>query len=155
MWTSTYSTYLNSIRILQNKVVKLLADIDWRHSSSSFYKSLGILKLDDMIKIQTTLFVHSHYNNKLPPNSQSYFTNVNACHSYATRWQACELNYHIPRFRSLLEEFLISSFVKKKKKAHRLEGTSVSGNSIKSFLLNRVIVKQLHFLINNLYKSII
>ena len=101
IWTSTYSTYLNSIRILQNKVVKLLADIDWRHSSSSAYKSLGILKLDDMIKLQTTLFVHSHYNNKLLPNLQSYFTYVNACHSYATRWQACELNYHIPRFRSL------------------------------------------------------
>ena len=81
IWTSTYSTYLNSIRILQNKVVKLLAGIDWRHSSSSAYKSLGILKLDDMIKIKTALFVHSHYNNKLPPNLQSYFTNVNACHS--------------------------------------------------------------------------
>ena len=101
IWTSTYSTYLNSIRILQNKVVKLLAGIDWRQSSSSAYKSLGILTLDDMIKIQTALFVHSHYNNKLPPDLQSYFTNVNACHSYATRWQACELDYHIPRFKSL------------------------------------------------------
>ena len=38
IWTSTYSTYLNSIRILQNKVVKLLAGIDWRHFSSSAYK---------------------------------------------------------------------------------------------------------------------
>ena len=55
--------------------------------------------------------------------------------------------------RLLLEELLTSSIVKKK--AHRLEGASVTGNSIKSFLLNRVIVQQLHFLINNLYKSII
>ena len=65
-WSSTYSTYLNSIRILQNKVVKLLASIDWRYSSASAYKSLGILKLGDMIKFQTALFVHSHYNSKLP-----------------------------------------------------------------------------------------
>ena len=43
--------------------------------------------------------------------------------------------------RLLLEELLTSPIVKKKKKkAHRLEGTSVTGNSIKSFLLNRVIV---------------
>ena len=40
--------------------------------------------------------------------------------------------------RLLLEELLASSIVKKK--AHRLEGTSVTRNSIKSFLLNRVIV---------------
>ena len=100
IWTSTFSTHLNSIRILQNKAVKLLAGVHWRHSSSSVYKSLNILKLDDMIKLQTALFVHRHFNNNLPINFQGYFTNVNTCHSIATRRQACGLNYHIPRCRS-------------------------------------------------------
>ena len=79
IWTSTFSTHLNSIRVLQNKAVKLLADIHWRHSSSSGYKSLSILKLDDMIKLQSALFVHRHFNKKLPINLQNYFTNVNTC----------------------------------------------------------------------------
>ena len=100
IWTSTFSTYLNSIRILQNKAVKLLAGIHRRHSSSSGYKSLSILKLDDMIKLQSAPFVHRHFNKKLPTNLQNYFTNVNTCHSIATRRQACGLNYHIPRYRS-------------------------------------------------------
>ena len=100
IWTSTFSTHLNSIRILQNKAVKLLAGIHWRHSSSSGYKSLSILKLDDMIKLQSALFVHRHFYKKLPTNLQNYFTNVKICHSIATRRQACSLNYYIPRYRS-------------------------------------------------------
>ena len=100
IWTSTFSTHLNSIRILQNKAVKLLAGIHWRHSSSSVYKPLSILKLDDMIKLQTAQFVHRHFNKQLPPSLQSYFTNVNTCHSIATRRLACGLNYHIPRYIS-------------------------------------------------------
>ena len=75
IWTSTFSTHLNSIRILQNKAVKLLAGIHWRHSNSSGYNSLSILKLDDMIKLQTAPFVHRHFNKKLPSNLQSYFIN--------------------------------------------------------------------------------
>ena len=63
--------------------------------SFSGYKSLSILKLDDMIKLRTALFVHRHFNKKLPTNLQSYFTNVNTCHSIATRRQACGLDYHI------------------------------------------------------------
>ena len=100
IWTSTFSTHLNSICILQNKAVKPLAGIHWRRSSSSGYKSLSILKLDDMIKLQAALFVHPHFIKKLPTNLQSYFTNVNTCHSIATRRQACGLNYHIPKYRS-------------------------------------------------------
>ena len=100
IWTSTFSTYPNSTRILQNKAVKLLAGIDWRDSSAAAYKLLGILKLDNMIKFQTALFVHSHYNSKLPPILQSYYANVNTCHLIATRQQACGLNYHIPRYRT-------------------------------------------------------
>ena len=102
IWTSTFSTHLNSIRILQNKAVKLLAGIHWRHSSSSGYKSLSILKLDDIIKLQSALFVHRHFNKKLSTNLQNYFTNVNTCHSIATRRQACGLNYHTPRYRSVV-----------------------------------------------------
>ena len=79
IWTSTFSTHLNSIRVLQNKAVKLLAGIHWRHSSSSGYKPLSILKLDDMIKLQSALFVHRHFNKKLPINLQNYFANVNTC----------------------------------------------------------------------------
>ena len=43
---------------------------------------------------------YRHFNKKLPTNLQNYFTNVNTCHSIATRRQACGLNYHIPRYRS-------------------------------------------------------
>ena len=100
IWTSTISTNLNSIRILQNKAVEILAGIHWRHSSSSGYKSLSILKLDDMIKLQSALFVYRHFNKKLRTNLQNYSINVNACHSIATCRQACGLNYHIPRYRS-------------------------------------------------------
>ena len=69
-------------------------------SNARGYEPLSILKLDDMIKLQTALFVHRHFNKKLPTNLQSYFTNVNTCHSIATRMQACGLNYHIPKYRS-------------------------------------------------------
>ena len=98
--TSTFSTHLNSIRILQKKAVKLLAGIHWRHSSSSGYKSLSVLKFDDIIKLQSALLVHRHFNKKLSTDLQNCFTNVNTCHSITTRRQACGFNYHTPRYRS-------------------------------------------------------
>ena len=49
VWTSTFSTYLNLIRMFQNKAVRLIAGFDDKHPTSSIYKSYNILKLDDMV----------------------------------------------------------------------------------------------------------
>ena len=113
VWTSTYSTYLNSIRMLQNKEVRLIAGFDDKHPTSSstskhpnkhptssIYKSYNILKLDDMVKLQIAMFVHRHFSNDIPSNLRGYFTNVNKYHSIATRRQTIGCNYHIPRYRS-------------------------------------------------------
>ena len=100
VWTSTYSTYLNSIHMLQNKAVRLIAGFDDKHPTSTIYKSYNILKLDDMVKLQIAMFVHRHFNNDIPSNLRGYFTNVNKYHSIATRRQTIGYNYHIPRYRS-------------------------------------------------------
>ena len=100
IWTSTFSTYLNSIRILQNKAVKLLAGIDWRNSSAGAYKSLGILKLDHMIKFQTALFVHIVTTTVSYLQIYGIILQTFTFHSIATFLQACGLNFHNPRYKT-------------------------------------------------------
>ena len=89
---------LNSM--LQNKAVRLIAGFDDKHPTSSIYKSYNLLKLDDVVKLQITMFVHRHFNNDVPSNLRSYFTNVNKYYSIAIRRQTIGYNYHIPRYRS-------------------------------------------------------
>ena len=100
VWTSTYSTYLNSIRMLQSKAVRLIAGFDDKHPTSSIYKSNNILKLDDTAKLHIAMFVHRHFNNDLPTNLRGYFTNDNTYHSISTRRRTIGYNYHLPRYRS-------------------------------------------------------
>ena len=55
-----------------------------RTPSSKLFASLKILKFEDMLHIQNTLFLHKLYHNKLPASVQNTFT-VDFSHVHITR----------------------------------------------------------------------
>ena len=67
-WSSTFSTYLNPLQTLQNKAIKLIEGLNHWQSSTTAYKKLKILKINELVKFEIGKFLHRHFDNKLPLN---------------------------------------------------------------------------------------
>ena len=57
-WSSTFSTYLNPIQTLQNKGIKLIKDLSHWQGSTTAYKKLNILKINDLVNFELGKFLH-------------------------------------------------------------------------------------------------
>jgi hypothetical protein len=66
-WGNAYDNALQPLMILQKKIVRRLSNIydDSTHSSDLFL-NLKILKLNDIYKLHTSLYIHKMINNQSP-----------------------------------------------------------------------------------------
>ena len=89
IWGNTYKTKLNSIILIQKKVIRAICGInDMRTNTSPLFYKCGILKFIDLIACKT-LVMFEVKNNLSPIGIQSLFT-INS-NSYNTR-QSGKLN---------------------------------------------------------------
>ena len=98
-WSSTFSTYLNPLQTLQNKAIKLIEGLNHWQSSTTAYKKLKILKINELVKFEIVKFLHQHFNNKLLLNFQNYFVGLNQIHTIDTRRRLTGCNYRIPFYK--------------------------------------------------------
>ena len=91
-WGINASEYLiNSLQILQNKVLRLIASI----SQDSFVhcadirKTFGILTVKDQIKVQITSIMWDYDHDTLPPHLNSFFIRSSEVHHHNTRGASC------------------------------------------------------------------
>ena len=75
--SSTYKTYLKKLATLQNKAVKIVGNGTWNDRATPYYAKLKILKLQDLVKLETAAFVYNYKSGQLPPTFQNYFTALN------------------------------------------------------------------------------
>ena len=100
IWFSTYQTYTAPISKLQDRTVKLISGKHAHHYAlSSIYKSLNILQLHDLVKLELGLFVYYHFKDMLPTPFNNFFVKLNKHHPVKTRLQAT-CNYWIPHYRT-------------------------------------------------------
>ena len=99
-WSSTFSTYLNPLQTLQNKAIKLIEGLNHWQSSTTAYKKLKILKINELVKFEIGKFLHRQFNNKLPLNFQNYFVGLNQIHTIDTRRRLTGCNYRIPLYKT-------------------------------------------------------
>ena len=52
VWGNANEIHLNKIRIIQKKVVRIIANAEYNAHSSPLFKELNILKFDDILKMQ-------------------------------------------------------------------------------------------------------
>ena len=65
-WGGTYSSRLNSIRVLQNRAIRIISGNDESLHTPQLYYKTNCLNLFDIQKFQVGLFMHSWSTNKLP-----------------------------------------------------------------------------------------
>ena len=63
----------STLQTVQNKVIKLLLNLNWQSSTNYIHKYLHILKISDIYKVAILEFVHDCHNNRTPSTFQNYF----------------------------------------------------------------------------------
>lgn len=84
-WASQPSAKLEELFRLQKKAVRIISNKKWNAHTSSLFKSLNILKISDVNKLQVACFVYKGVHHTLPSSFNNYFTLNSAVHDYNTR----------------------------------------------------------------------
>ena len=85
IWGSTFPSYINKLKSLQNKAVKTIGGGSSLESPTKFFNKFSILKLNDLFKMEVAKIVHSHFTNNLPSKLSKFFTLTKNISSRATR----------------------------------------------------------------------
>ena len=85
VWGNADDIYLNKLRILQKKVIRIIANADYNEHTNPIFKDLNIIKLDDIIKMQFACLMWDYDHGYLPKCFNNYFFPVSGIHNYKTR----------------------------------------------------------------------
>ena len=95
MWGSTYKTIVNSVFVLQKKVITLIYNETFLCYTNRLFCYLGIPKLPDIIKLRISIVMFKATNKLLPHNLQQFFaTKYDSMH--VTR-QSKQMKYEYAR----------------------------------------------------------
>ena len=99
IWSATSKSYLDPLKKLQNRAIRIITNADRFENGSLLFRNLKILRLDDLIKLETAKFMNSFDNNALPPHFGNYFRKIKQVDNRSTRSSDGNLLY-LPRYRS-------------------------------------------------------
>jgi hypothetical protein len=84
---------------MQKKAIRIIAGVKYNEHTSPIFKSLNILKLQELYDLQLAKFMYLQSKRELPQYLMSIFTPIAEVHNYETRQQN---NPHI-RYRRTLQ----------------------------------------------------
>ena len=87
VYGNTFSSYLNKLIILNNKILRILQNAPRETHVADLYITFNTLTLPNLHKFHILLFMHKffHHNELLPNIFSSYFTKNSDLHTYNTR----------------------------------------------------------------------
>ena len=85
VWGQTINTHTEKVFKLQNRAVRTITFSDFHADPNPIYKSLKILKLEDLITLQNVLFVYDQLKKTLPVCFDSYFQKISDVHKISTK----------------------------------------------------------------------
>ena len=94
VWRLTFPTFLTQLFIIQKRALRIISFSEPKSHSEPLFKSLNLLKLNDVIESQILSFVYQWSHGLLPPCFSKYFNFTSSVHSYATR-QSCNRNLYV------------------------------------------------------------
>ena len=85
VWGLTFPSFLTQLFIIQKKAIRVISFSEPKSHSEPLFKSLNLLKLNDVIELQILSFVYQWSHRLLPPCFSEYFKFTSSVHSYSTR----------------------------------------------------------------------
>ena len=99
IWSATYKCYLEPLRKLQNKTMRVINNMQWSSNADPLFRKNKILKLEDLVKLETSKLIFNFDRCKLPNSFTKYFQKISQNHSRVTRSSDNNMLY-LPRYRT-------------------------------------------------------
>ena len=85
VWSFTSQKNMKKIFVFQKKCMRLLTVSDYREHTSPIFKSLKVLKLQDIIKFSILKLIYFYFNDQLPLQVKNIFIKNESVNPYKTR----------------------------------------------------------------------
>lgn len=105
-WGNTYPSNLNKIFLKQKKVIRIIYKASYYDHTNVLFKSLKLLKLEDLIKFKNAIFMFKVFNRELPTKILSLFCEHNANKRYNLRTKQ---DFQPKKVRTKQKQLCISS----------------------------------------------
>ena len=76
IWTSTYITNLNNLKISQKKAIRVITKSPVNSHTKPLFTQHNLLNITQLRFMQTCEFMYRYHNNLLPPSFSSYFNQL-------------------------------------------------------------------------------
>jgi len=98
IWGNNYKSNINDLFLLQKKIIRIICNVSYTHHTQELFLELKVLKLFDLIDLNTSIIIYKAVKNILPTNLkhilQIHFSNnsrqkdkINLQHLYARTTQ--------------------------------------------------------------------
>ena len=91
-WGNSYSGHLNAIKLLQKRAVRIITHSNYNSPSIPLFIKMKILPIQELITLNTLVFMYNFHSGKLPCNFKSMFVSNSSIHSNNTRQQSLQLH---------------------------------------------------------------
>ena len=105
VWGCASPTNLQKLRVLQKRAIRIISNAPYRNPSTPLFKKLELLRLDDLITLQTALFIYKSKLGLLPKSCSNYLIIANRERLHNTRVFSY---FVIPKCRTVLRKNCIS-----------------------------------------------
>ena len=85
VWGGANERNLNSIFILQKRIIRIIKSLPFRIHTSPYFEGFNILNIFHVCKYKVILFMFKYVKGLLPVIFENYFVTNDDCHSYPTR----------------------------------------------------------------------
>ena len=109
VWGSTYCSNIKPLEILQKRTIRIISFAKFDEHSTPLFAKLKIIKLHDIILLNTACFMYQYSNCNLPSAFDSFFIAINTRHNYSTR-MASKSTFAFPKIRTNYGKFNIRYF---------------------------------------------
>ena len=99
IWGNTYWSNIKLLYIMQKKAIRIINFLTHQEHTSSYFKKYNFLKLADIVKLYTALFMYQFYRDRIPVAFDDFFVLNNMEHEYNTRLSS-KCSYSLPLVRT-------------------------------------------------------
>ena len=85
VWATATKSLLHKIEVGQNNILRTITPSEKSCHTTKLFKTLGILKLKGIYKLELGKLMHKFVNQKIPLNLIEDFTAIKEVHSHCTR----------------------------------------------------------------------
>jgi hypothetical protein len=105
LWGSTYDTHKKKLVLMQKRMIRIIEGAKYNEHTNPLFCKTGILKMDDIYKVETLKLVFKYLNNELPTPLRNLFTPNTAIYERQTRQHS---DLHVKKCRTTIAAQSIS-----------------------------------------------